>query len=99
MINDPGDFSSSGYVQISCEMIDEDGNFEIHDGYVGEIDDDGKLVKVYLYSDIKEKVEFQVMTEEPFKYEIESSSRKITIGISYPLDTKIYDEKHNILII
>ena len=99
VINDPGDFSSSGYVQISCEMIDEDGNFEIPDGYVGEIDDDGKLVKVYLYSDIKEKVEFQVMTEEPFKYEIESSSRKITIGISYPLDTKIYDEKHNILII
>lgn len=98
-INDPGDFSQSGYIQISCEMIDSDGNFEIHDGYVGEIDGDGHLGRIYLYSDIKDKVEFSVMTEEPFKYEIGASARKITVGIAYPLDTKIYDEKDNILII
>lgn len=99
VINDPGDFSHSGYIQISCETIDEEGNFEIHDGYVGEIDTDGKLTKIYLYSDIKDKVEFNVMTEDPFKYEIETSARKITVGIAYPLDMKICDEKANLLII
>ena len=99
VINDPGEFESGGYIQMSCETVDSSGNFVVHDGYVGEIDMDGHLERVYLYSDIREQVELQVMTEEPFSYEIGTAARKITVGIAYPSNDEIFDEKPNILII
>ena len=98
IINDPGKFSKSGYIQISCESMGENGDFQVNDGYVGKINSKCELECVYLYKDIKEIVEFTVMTEEPFQYKIDTDSRKITIGISYVLDSNIFDEKSNLLI-
>lgn len=101
-IQDGGKFTKAGYIQISCEVSDGE-DFIIHDGYVGVINKDGVLESVSLYTDIKEElppdVDFSIMNTKPFSYEKDVDFRKITLGISYPLDKEIYDEIDNILII
>ena len=102
VISDAGKFSTSGYIQISCERVSS-GKYEIHDCYVGKINSNGELENVYLYDTIKDQIPesygIEVMNDTPFSYDTGAVSTKITVGISYPLDQRFYDEIHNILII
>lgn len=101
-IEDPGKFSHAGYVQVSCESMDG-GAYKISDGYIGKVNSEGELEEIFLYSNVEETIpeEYRInpMTTEPFSYDVESSSTPITVGISYPLDKRFFDEIHNILII
>ena len=96
-VEKPGKFSASGLVQVSCDRVDQDGNYEIHDCYVAEVAPDG--VKSIRYFGGDEVKPFVCMTDEPLSYDTSVNSTKIKVGISYPLDMKIYNEIDKILII
>lgn len=95
-----GKFDSDGYVQISCDLMDSDGDIEIHDCYVGEVKDMA-LVRIYYYEDITLPIgyNFKIHNKKPLAYDVESISSKITIGVRYTMDQKVFDEIDNILII
>lgn len=97
-----GKFSREGYVQVSCESM-KDGNYKIHDGYIGRVNSSCMLEGISLYRDVEymvpQEYRFVPMNNEPFSYDIESVATPITVGISYPLDKQFFDEIHNILIV
>lgn len=102
-VTDGGEFSSEGYVQVSCESIDDNGNYKIYDGYIGKINSNRVLENVYLFENVKYQIPqeywFTPMNSEPFSYETATVATPISVGISYPLDKQFFDEIHNILII
>ncbi len=97
-IVDPGKFSRSGYVQISCDYMDELGNVYVYDGYVADVTKDG-VQKVYYYKDVTGLSNVVVMNNKKMKYKKTDYKSHITIGIAYPLNMEICDEIHNVLII
>lgn len=97
-IQDPGEFTNDGYVQVSCDITDSSSNIRIHDGYIAEVSKDEGLKEIYYYKDVSEEM-FIVTHPRRLKYKKGDFGAKITIGIAYPLDTEIKDEIHNVLII
>lgn len=102
IITNPGEFSSDGFIQVSLERINSKRKIEIYDGYVGVVSN-GILINVIRYESLSDadlqKYNINVSNKKKMKYEISSISRKISVGIYYPLDKEIYDQIDNILII
>ena len=96
-ISDGGLFSGDGYVQVSCEYVDKNGKNHISDCYVGVVEN-GSLSEVMYYKDVPDCEDFGMANPKKLKYGQQVGSR-ISIGVSYPLDTDIKDEIHNVLII
>ena len=98
----PGKFDNTGLMQVSCESVDSSGNLNVHDCYVANITENG-VESIKYYTDYTDEeltsAGISIINKEPFSYEIESNSNKISVGIAYPLDTSVFDEKSNILII
>ena len=94
----PGKFSRSGWIQVSCDYMDELGNVYVYDGYVAEVTKEG-VQKVYYYKDATGLPDTVVMNGKKMKYKKADYKSYITIGIAYPLDMEICDEIHNVLII
>lgn len=101
-ILEPGKFDNAGLMQVSCESVDSSGNLNIHDCYVANVTEDG-VESIKYYTDYTQEqldeAGIGIINKEPFSYEIESISNRISVGVAYPLDTTIFDEKSNILII
>ena len=99
-IIDAGEFSGTGLMQVSCESVESDGTLNIHDCYIANITENGiESIKYYTEYTDEQLAGISIINKEPFSYSIEGISNKISVGIAYPLDTSIFDEKSNILII
>ena len=93
-----GKFSRSGYVQVSCDYMDELGNVYVYDGYVADVTKDG-VKEVYYYKDVVGLPDVVIMNNKKMKYKKTDYKSYITVGIAYPLDMEMCDEIHNVLII
>lgn len=98
IITNPGKFTGTGYVQVSCEYIDASSNVNIHDCYVAYVDGNEGVKEISYYKDVPE-VSFEISNTKKLKYKKGSFGTYITIGIEYALDDKIKDEIHNVMII
>ena len=94
-----GEFSSDGFVQLSCEYTDAESNIKIHDCYIAEVSKKNGVENVYYYKDIECPVEFHMTNTKRLKYKKGEFGKEISVGIAYPQNMKIKDEIHNILII
>lgn len=97
-IVEKGKFSDSGYVQVSCEYVDDSGVLKIHDCYVAKVDKTNGVEEILYKNDAPEQT-FVVTNPKRMKYSKGSYSSKISIGVSYPMDESIFDQIDNILII
>lgn len=97
-IIESGKFSGSGYLQLSCDYMDDLGNVVVHDCYVAEVDSDKGVVGVYYHKDSPVTLSGMVNNKR-MKYKKTEYKTSIDIGIVYVVDDKIYDEIHNVLII
>ena len=95
----PGVFVGNGYVQVSCDYMDDLGNVYVHDCYVAKVSTKNGIENVYYYKDIAEMSDVPVMNKKKLKYKKTDYKTPITIGIAYPLNMDICDEIHNVLII
>ena len=93
-----GKFSRSGYVQVSCDYMDELGNVYVYDGYVADVTKDG-VKEVYYYKDVVGLSDVVIMNNKKMKYKKTDYKSYITVGRAYPLDMEMCDEIHNVLII
>ena len=98
VINDPGKFTSSGYIQVSCEYIDSKGEIKIHDCYIAEVDADAGVQRILYYADVP-GTSFPIQNTRMLKYRKGTFSTAVKLGISYSMDTSIFDEIDNVLII
>jgi hypothetical protein len=98
IIGNPGKYTSDGYLQVSCDYMDDLGNVYVHDCYVAKITKKG-IEKIFYYKDIAETKDMCVINNKHLKYKKGDYKTPITIGIAYPLNMEICDEKHNVLII
>lgn len=96
-ISKPGKFTDDGYVQVSCEYVDSNGILNIHDCYVANVTKDG--VQDILYLDDVPEQNFIITNTNRMKYTKGGFISNISIGISYPMDSSIFDQIDNILII
>lgn len=97
-ISDPGEFNTSGYIQVSCEYIDRKGAIKIHDCYVAEVDAVSGVRRILYYTDVP-GVEFPVVNKKKLKYKKGEFLTEIKLGISYTMDLSIFDEIDKILIV
>lgn len=95
-----GKFKGTGLIQVSLEYIDKKRKVQSHDCYVAAVSEDG-IESIQYYSDFSEeellKYNIKPVNTKKMKY-VSGSINKITIGISYPFDSSIYDEIDNVLI-
>jgi hypothetical protein len=97
-ITDPGEFSGTGYVQVSCEYIDSKGAIKIHDCYVAEVDGILGVKRILYYTDVPE-MSYPIQNTKKLKYKKNSFYTPVTLGISYSTDPSIFNEIHNVLIV
>ena len=93
-----GKFTGNGYVQVSCDYMDDLGNVYVHDCYVAKVSVEKGVEFIYYYKDVAEMSSIPVMNKKKLKYKKTDYKTPITLGVAYPLDVEICDEIHNILI-
>lgn len=97
-IINPGKYCGSGYLQLSCDYMDDLGNVVVHDCYVAEVDGDKGIVAVYYHKDSPITLS-NMINNKRLKYKKNDYKTSIDIGIMYVVDNSIYDEICNVLII
>ena len=97
-----GEFDIDGYVQISCDYVDSNGNVKFHDCYIGEVVE-STLKRIYYYEDIIDSLpdgyDFKIVNKKPLHYNEGESSSKITLGVRYIMNKDVYDEIYNVMVI
>jgi hypothetical protein len=94
----PGKFSGKGYLQLSCDYIDDLGNVIVHDCYVAEVDGENGVVAVFYHKDSPITLK-NMINNRRLKYKNIDYKSQITLKIVCASDNDIYDEMSNILII
>lgn len=95
----PGKFTANGYLNVTCDYMDELGNVYVHDCYIAKISKNKGVESIKYYKDVSEKYAKDIINKKKLKYKKNDYKSFITLGIAYPSNTNISDEIHNILIL